>query len=100
MAGILLLGKDETILSVLPHHRTDAVVAAARRPFVRRINLDRYDDRDDIRTNLLESCSRLLAFCAKHLNDPFYLDGDTLFKSRLAILSMMGVATLCSWRRW
>ena len=74
MAGILLFGKDETILSVLPHHRTDAIV--------RRINLDRYDDRDDIRTNLLESYSRLLAFCAKHLNDPFYLDGDTRISLR------------------
>jgi ATP-dependent DNA helicase RecG len=74
MAGILLFGKDETILSVLPHHRTDAIV--------RRINLDRHDDQDDIRTNLLESYSRLLAFCAKHLNDPSYLDGDTRISLR------------------
>ena len=68
LAAILLFGKDETIMSALPHHRTDAIL--------RRENLDRYDDRDDIRTNLLESYERLMAFVSKHLNDPFYLEGD------------------------
>jgi len=68
LAAILLLAKDEVILSVLPHHRTDAIL--------RRENLDRYDDRDDIRTNLLESYERLMAFTAKHLSDHFYLEGD------------------------
>lgn len=67
LAGILLFGKDETILSVLPHHRTDAVL--------RRVKLDRYDDRDDIRTNLIESFDRLVAFGEKHLPDPFFLEG-------------------------
>jgi ATP-dependent DNA helicase RecG len=68
LASILLFGKDETIINALPHHRTDAIL--------RRENLDRYDDRDDIRTNLLESYERLMAFVAKHLNDPFYMEGD------------------------
>jgi len=68
LAAILLLGNDDVILSVLPHHRTDAIL--------RRENLDRYDDRDDIRTNLLESYERLMAFIAKHLSDQFYLQGD------------------------
>ncbi len=68
LAGILLFGKDETIQSALPHHRTDAIL--------RKVNLDRYDDRDDIRTNLLESYERLTLFVVKHLNDPFYLEGD------------------------
>lgn len=45
-------------------------------PSFRRINLDRYDDRDDIRTNLIESYDRLMAFVAKHLPDPFYLEND------------------------
>jgi len=67
LAAILLFGKDTTILSVLPHHKTDAIL--------RRVDVDRYDDRDDIRTNLLESYDRLVAFGAKHLNDPFYLEG-------------------------
>ena len=44
LGAILLFGKDETIINVLPHHKTDAIL--------RRINKDRYDDRDDIRTNV------------------------------------------------
>ena len=47
LASILLLGKDDVILSALPHHKTDAIL--------RKENLDRYDDRDDIRVNLIES---------------------------------------------
>jgi len=65
LAAILLLGKDEVIFSALPHYRTDAIL--------RRENTDRYDDRDDIRTNLIESYERLMQFTAKHLNDKFYL---------------------------
>jgi ATP-dependent DNA helicase RecG len=64
----LLLGKDEVILSVIPYHKTDAIV--------RKDNIDRYDDRDDIRTNLIESYDRLIAFVSKHLSDKFYLEGD------------------------
>ena len=68
LAAILLLGDDQVILSVLPHHRTDALL--------RRENIDRYDDRDDIRTNLIESYDRLMAFVAKHLPDKFFLEKD------------------------
>ena len=68
LAAVLLLGKDEVIQSIVPQYRTDAIV--------RRVNVDRYDDRDDIRTNLIESYDRLMAFVAKHLPDPFYLEKD------------------------
>ncbi len=68
LAAVLLLGKDETIRDVLPHHKTDAIL--------RVVNTDRYDDRDDIRTNLIDSYYRLMAFIRKHLPDPFYLEGD------------------------
>jgi len=78
LAGILLFGKDDTILSVLPHHKTDAIL--------RRIDVDRYDDRDDIRTNLLDSYNRLIAFGEKHLNDPFYLEGTQRVSLRSHIL--------------
>lgn len=37
--------------------------------------MDRYDDRDDIRTNLIESYERLIAFIEKHLDDKFYIEG-------------------------
>lgn len=68
LAGILLLGQDSVILSAVPHHRTDLIL--------RKINLDRYDDRDFVDTNLIESYERIMAFVAKHLPDPFYLEGD------------------------
>lgn len=66
LAAILLFGKDSTILLVVLHHKTDAIL--------RRVNLDRYDDRDTVKTNLIESYERLMAFIAKHLPDPFYQD--------------------------
>lgn len=68
LGAILLFGKDTTILSALPHHRTDAIYRVR--------NLDRYDDRDDIRTNLLDSYDRLIDFVDKHLNDMFYIEGN------------------------
>ena len=78
LAAVLLFGKDSTILSALPHHKTDAIM--------RRDNVDRYDDRDDIRTNLLDSYDRLIAFGEKHLNDPFYLEGVQRISLRSHIL--------------
>jgi len=77
LAGILLFGKDETILSVLPHHKTDAILRIQ--------NIYRYDDRDDIRTNLIDSFERLMSFIEKHLPDPFYLEGDVRISLRSKI---------------
>ena len=42
LAAILLFGKDSTIMSVLPQHKTDAIYRIE--------NIDRYDDRDVIIT--------------------------------------------------
>ncbi|MCK5682341.1 putative DNA binding domain-containing protein [bacterium] len=67
LAGILLLGNDQLILTAVPHHRTDLIL--------RKVNLDRYDDRDFVDTNLIESHDRIMAFVRKHLPDPFYLEG-------------------------
>ena len=85
LAAVLLLGKDDVILSVLPHFRTDAIL--------RKMNSDRYDDRDDIRTNLLESYDRLMAFAAKHLPDQFFIENgqrislrDHIFREIIANL--------------
>ena len=78
LACILLFGKDETILSVVPHHKTDLIL--------RKKNLDRYDDRDDVRTNLIESYERILAFGQKHLSDPFYLEGTQRISIRDKII--------------
>jgi len=67
LAGVLLFGTDDLILQVCPPHRTDCLL--------RKVDVERYDDRDLIRTNLLDSYDRILAFIQKHLPDPFYLDG-------------------------
>lgn len=58
LGGILIFGSEVLIHAALPHFRTDAIL--------RKINLDRYDDRDDIRVNLLESYERLMQFVSKH----------------------------------
>jgi ATP-dependent DNA helicase RecG len=77
LAGILLLGRDNVILTAVPHHRTDLIL--------RKVNLDRYDDRDLVRTNLIESYERVIAFIQKHLPDPFYLEGMERISIRDAI---------------
>ena len=78
LATILLFGKDNTIMSVLPQHKTDAIF--------RVVNKDRYDDRDVITTNLIDSYDRLIAFGQKHLNDLFVLDGIVNVSARDRIL--------------
>ena len=47
LAAVMLLGKDDLIMDICPAYETDALV--------RRVNVDRYDDREIIRTNLIES---------------------------------------------
>ena len=68
LAAVLLLGPDEMIHGVIPHYKTDALL--------RREQVDRYDDRDTIYCNIIEAYDRLMAFIAKHLPDPFHLEGD------------------------
>ena len=68
LAGILLFGKDEVIRSCAPGIVTDAIL--------RRENIDRYDDRLYVETNLIEAYDKLYDFVAKHTNDPFVLIGD------------------------
>lgn len=78
LASILLFGPDNLIYSVLAHHKTDAIF--------RVFNTDRYDDRDVILTNLLDSYDRLIAFGKKHLNDLFTMDGMLSVSARDKIL--------------
>ena len=72
MAAVMLLGKDDVILDVAPAYVTDALV--------RKVNVDRYDDREIIKTNLIESYDLLMEFGRKHLPDKFFLE-DTYRKS-------------------
>jgi len=68
LAAILLFGRDDVIRSCAPGIVTDALL--------RRVNVDRYDDRLYIETNLIEQYEALMGFIAKHTNDPFVLIGD------------------------
>ena len=78
LAAILLFGKDTTIMSALPQHKTDMKFRVE--------NLDRYDDRDVIVTNLLDMYERMSEFAKKHLSNPFVLDGMQSVSARDAIL--------------
>ncbi|MDR2828082.1 MAG: putative DNA binding domain-containing protein [Acholeplasmatales bacterium] len=77
LAAVILLGKDDTIKSVLPSYRTDALV--------RKIDTERYDDRLIVETNLIDSYYILSNFASKHLRDKFYLDGTLRVSLRAKI---------------
>lgn len=81
LAAIMLLGKDDVILNVAPAYVTDALV--------RKVNVDRYDDREVIKTNLVESYDRLMDFGKKHLPDKFFLEDDVNKSLRNTILREM-----------
>jgi ATP-dependent DNA helicase RecG len=68
LAALMLFGKEEIIQSALPHYKIDALL--------RHNDLDRYDDRENIRCNLITAYEILMSFVAKHLPDKFYLEGD------------------------
>ncbi len=68
LAAIMLLGKDDVIRDVCPAYLTDALL--------RKVNVDRYDDRETIQTNLIESFDLLMDFARKHLLDKFFLEDE------------------------
>ena len=67
LAAVMLLGKDDLIMDICPAYETDALV--------RRVNVDRYDDREIVKTNLIESYDQLMEFGRKHLSDKFFIEG-------------------------
>jgi ATP-dependent DNA helicase RecG len=64
-AAILLFGREEIIQQVAPGYVTDCLLRVK--------NLDRYDDRLRVETNLIEAFDTIMGFIAKHTNDPFFL---------------------------
>ena len=68
LAAVLLFGKDSVIQQILPHYKTDALL--------RRHDLLHYDDRREIRTNLIDAYDELMQFIRAHLPDKFYMEGD------------------------
>ena len=80
------MGKDEVIADVAPAYVTDALL--------RRVDVDRYDDREVIKTNLVESYEQLMEFGRKHLPDRFYLEEDQRKSLRNIITREMIANTL------
>jgi len=68
LAAVLLFGSDIAIQRAVPAYKFDCLL--------RRESVDRYDDRVMIRTNLIDAYDQMMTFVEKHLNDPFYLEGD------------------------
>lgn len=68
LAAALIFGKDQTIQSLLPAYKVEAMV--------RRENLDRWDDRITLRTNLIDTYQQLKEFVYKHLPQKFHMEGD------------------------
>lgn len=76
LAAALLLGKDTVIHNILSDYKTDALI--------RVVDVDRFDDRDIIKTNLIESYDRLMAFIKKHIPDKFFQENDHRISLRFA----------------
>ncbi len=68
LAAALMFGTDETIQQAAPGMCFDGLL--------RRDNVDRYDDRLLLYTNLIDTFDLLMGFVGKHLNDPFHLEGN------------------------
>ena len=86
LAAVLLLGKDQVIKSIRSTYCTDALL--------RKVNVDRYDDRLIVETNLIESYELLMGFAEKHLLDKFYIEDDARLSLRNVIAREMIVNTL------
>ncbi|MDR2141954.1 MAG: putative DNA binding domain-containing protein [Deltaproteobacteria bacterium] len=86
LASILLLGRDDVIKSIVPVYRTDAIK--------RKINVNRYDDRLIVDTNLIDSYRLLMDFASKNLLDKFYLEEDVRINLRSGITREMLVNSL------
>ncbi|MCL1810405.1 MAG: AAA family ATPase, partial [Clostridiales bacterium] len=68
LAAILLFGRDDVIRSCAPGYMTDALL--------RKENVDRYDDRLMVGTNLIEAYDKLIDFITRHTLDRFFLIND------------------------
>ncbi len=68
LAAVLMFGTDLAIQQAVPAYKFDCLL--------RRDNVERYDDRVMIYTNLMDAYDQMMEFVEKHLNDPFHLEGD------------------------
>ena len=86
LAAVMLLGRDEVIRDICPAYQTDALV--------RKVNVDRYDDRLTVVTNLIESFDLLFNFATSHLPDKFYVEDKERKSLRNIVAREMLVNTL------
>lgn len=68
LAAALIFGKETTIQSLLPAYKVEVIV--------RRVNIDRWDDRITLRKNLIDTYLEVKSFINKHLPEKFYMEGD------------------------
>ncbi|MEA3444992.1 MAG: putative DNA binding domain-containing protein [Bacteroidota bacterium] len=91
LAAILFFGTDILIHSIFPAYKFDALL--------RKDNVDRYDDRLTVRTNLLDAYDLLMGFIEKYVNDPFYLEGTKRISLRSKIFREL-VANIIAHREY
>lgn len=65
LASALIFGKDEVIQDILPAYKIEAIVRIE--------NLDRWDDRLTLRTNLIDTYQALMNFVKNHLPSKFFI---------------------------
>ncbi len=80
MAVALLFGTEEVIQQILPYYKTDTLL--------KRSNVVRYDDRRDIRTNLIDAYDELIQFIRAHLPDRFFMERDVRVDLREKIIKI------------
>ena len=70
LAAALVFGKDLTIQNILPAYKLDVLVRIK--------DLDRYDDKLILRTNLIDTYLQVMEFITtrSYLPDKFYMEGD------------------------
>ena len=80
-AAVLLLGTDDCIGGLFPAYKTDCLL--------RRVNMDRYDDRVTVYGNLIEAYDKIEAFGVKHLDNKFFIENGLSVDIRSKILREM-----------
>ena len=68
LAAGLLFGRDDVIMNLCPTYWTDCLC--------RKVDVIRYDDREIVTTNLIDSVGLIMDFARKHTNDKFYLNDE------------------------
>ena len=102
LAAILLFGKEQTILNCCPWHRTDAIYRSmSYNRFLHPRPTDpdiRYNDRDMICVNLIQSYLRLLNFVQRNMPDKFRLAANGIDRLDLRVMifrEIISNALLC-----